>query len=313
MDSLIYSLNVTTPIFLTMIIGYILGKKGILTESFNSAANKYIFKIALPALLFVDMASTSIRDNFDVRYVLFCAVMTTVMFFSIWIGARIFIKEKSVIGSFVQASYRSSAAILAVAFIRNIYGNAGMAPLMIIGCVPLFNIYAVAVLTVEGQNQEFTKNIKQALINIIKNPIIIAIVAGVAVSALDIKFGAVIDKTLNNLAVTATPIALLVTGAGFEGRKALSKIGLTVWATLIKLVIIPAVFIPAAVYMGFRNDALMTLIIMLASPTATISYIMAKNMNNDAPFAASVIVLTTFLSALTITFWVFLARYFGVV
>ena len=313
MDSLIYSLNVTTPIFLTMIIGYILGKKGILTESFNSAANKYIFKIALPALLFVDMASTSIRDNFDVRYVLFCAVMTTVMFFSIWIGARIFIKEKSVIGSFVQASYRSSAAILAVAFIRNIYGNAGMAPLMIIGCVPLFNIYAVAVLTVEGQNQEFSKNIKQALINIIKNPIIIAIVAGVAVSALDIKFGAVIDKTLNNLAVTATPIALLVTGAGFEGRKALSKIGLTVWATLIKLVIIPAVFIPAAVYMGFRNDALMTLIIMLASPTATISYIMAKNMNNDAPFAASVIVLTTFLSALTITFWVFIARYFGVV
>ena len=313
MDSLIYSLNVTTPIFLTMIIGYILGKKGILTESFNSAANKYIFKIALPALLFVDMASTSIRDNFDGRYVLFCAVMTTVMFFSIWIGARIFIKDKSVIGSFVQASYRSSAAILAVAFIRNIYGNAGMAPLMIIGCVPLFNIYAVAVLTVEGQNQEFSKNIKQALINIIKNPIIIAIVAGVAVSALDIKFGAVIDKTLNNLAVTATPIALLVTGAGFEGRKALSKIGLTVWATLIKLVIIPAVFIPAAVYMGFRNDALMTLIIMLASPTATISYIMAKNMNNDAPFAASVIVLTTFLSALTITFWVFIARYFGVV
>ena len=313
MDSLIYSLNVTTPIFLTMIIGYILGRIGMLNESFTGAANKFIFKIALPALLYIDLASTNIRENFDAKYVVFCAIITTVMFFALWICARIFIKDKSGIGAFVQASYRSSAAILAVAFIQNIYGNSGMAPIMIIGCVPLYNIYAVLVLTIEGQGKDVSKNIKNAVINILKNPIIIAIAAGVAASVLNFKFPPVIDKTLHNFATTATPLALIAIGAGFEGRKALSKLKLTAVATAIKLLVIPGVFVPLAIKMGFRDDALMTMIIMLASPTTTTSYIMAKNMNNDAPFTASVIVSTTFFSALTITFWVFVARCIGVI
>lgn len=53
-------------------------------------------------------------------------------------------------GEFIQASYRGSAAVLGVAYIQNIYGNAGMAPLMIIGTVPLYNIAAVLVLSFTG-------------------------------------------------------------------------------------------------------------------------------------------------------------------
>lgn len=66
-----------------------------------------------------------------------------------WFLARIFMKDKSIIGEFVQASYRSSAAVLGAAFILNIYSDTGMVPLMIIGAVPLYNIFAVIILTVE--------------------------------------------------------------------------------------------------------------------------------------------------------------------
>lgn len=309
MDSLIYSLNATLPVFLTILIGYGLKQIKMLNDGFVSVANKFNFKVTLPAMLFLDLAVTNIRENFDLRYVLFCAGVTTVMFFAIWGTSKLFIKDKSIIGAFVQASYRSSAAVLGIAFIQNIYGNAGMAPIMIIGCVPLYNIYAVLVLTIEGQsNRSGVAAIKSSLVNIAKNPIIISIFLGIAASLINISFNPIIEKTIKNLSVMASPLALIAIGAGFEGRKAVAKLKPSFAAALIKTMLLPMIFIPIAIVMGFRDQELVALIIMLGSPTTPSCYIMAKNMNNDGVLTSSVVVLTTLLSALTLTLWLFVAR-----
>lgn len=152
MGNFIYSLNATLPIFLVIVIGYGLMQKGMLNDNFVSVANKFNFKVTLPVLVFRDLSSANIREEFDMVFVLFCAVVTTICFFSIWAGAKLFIKDKSITGAFVQASFRSSAAVMGIAFIENMYGNSGMAPMMIIGAVPLYNIYSVLVLTFEGED-----------------------------------------------------------------------------------------------------------------------------------------------------------------
>lgn len=314
MDSLIYSLNATIPVFLVIVAGYILKQIGMLNEGFVKCANKFNFTVTLPVLLFVDLSTTDIVGDFDLSYVLFCAVTTTVVFCGLWIGAKLILKDKSLVGEFVQAGYRSSAAILGVAFIQNIYGDSGMAPVMIIGCVPLFNIFAVLVLTFEGENSgDGAEHIKKSIINIIKNPIIIAIALGVIASLIRIDFPEIIDKTLSSFSKMATPLALITIGAGFEGKKAIAKIKPTIAASLIKLLILPAIFLPAAVKFGFRDQALVALIIMLGSPTTPSSYIMAKNMGHDGVLTSSTIVMTTLLSSLTLTFWIFLARYMGLI
>ena len=215
MDSLIYSLNATLPVFLVIVVGYVLKQIGILNNGFVKTANKFNFVVTLPVLLFVDLSTTDIIGDFDITYVLYCAFVTTVAFFGLWIAAKFLIKDKKIVGEFVQAGYRSSAAILGVAFIQNIYGDSGMAPVMIIGCVPLFNIFAVLVLTFEGEKDGGGKgNIINSLINIVKNPIIIGIVLGVAASLLKIDFPEIIDKTLASLAKMASPLALITIGCG---------------------------------------------------------------------------------------------------
>lgn len=311
MDSLIYSLNATLPVFFTIFIGYILKRINILNDAFVSAANKFNFKVTLPAMLFLDLASTDIYNNFDLKYVLFCAAATTVMFFAIWGGAKLFIKDKRIIGAFVQASYRSSAAILGAAFILNIYGTSGMAPIMIIGCVPLYNIYAVTVLTIEGGSENGKGAIKKSAVNILKNPIILSILAGILASLVNLRLPDILNKTLNNFAVMASPLALVAIGAGFEGKKAIAKIKPTIAAALIKTMVLPCMFLPIAAALGFRGQELVALIIMLGSPTTPSSYIMAKNMNNDGVLSSSVIVTTTLLSSVTLTFWIFIARALG--
>ena len=141
MSNLIFSLNATMPIFLTMILGLFFRKVGILDESFTSKMNKFVFKIALPVLLFQDLSDSDFSAVWDIKFVLFCFFATLLSILAVW-GLSHLLKERSARGEFIQAAYRSSAAILGIAFIQNIYGNSGMAPLMIISSVPLYNIMA---------------------------------------------------------------------------------------------------------------------------------------------------------------------------
>lgn len=314
MENFIYSVNVTFPIFLVMVIGYILRQIGMLNENFVTVANRFNFKVTLPFMLFRDISSVDIRAVFDVKYVLFCAVVSTVCFWLIWGGTKLFLKEQSMRGAFVQASFRSSAAVMGLAFIQNIYGTSAMGPLMIVGAVPLYNIFSVIVLTFEGeQSEEIDKKqkIKEACINIAKNPIILGILTGLVAALLRVDFPVVIDKTINNVAQMATPLALITIGAGFEGRKALAKIKPTIAASMIKLVIQPLIFLPVAAWMGFTGEKMIAILIMLASPTTPSCYIMAKNMKNDGTLTASVIVMTTLLAAFTLTGWIFLLKTMG--
>ena len=312
MDNFIFSLEATMPVFLVMVVGYFLRRIGMLNESFCAVANKYVFKVALPLLLFKDIAETDLRTDFNLTFVLYCMIVTTVMFLGIWALTAWLMPDKSLVGAFSQAAARSSAAVLGIAFVENIYGNAGLTPMMIVAAVPLFNIYSVIILTFSAQHREKGRGaIRTACINVLKNPIILGILAGLPFSLLGISIPTIPLKTITSISNTATPIALLVVGAGFEGRKALSKLKPTVIASLIKLVILPAVFLPIAIACGLAGTEMIAILIMVGSPTTVSCYIMAKNMDNDGELTSSIIVLTTLLSSVTLTFWIFLLRSIG--
>lgn len=316
MSDFLFSVNVTLPIFLVMVIGWGLRQIGMLDEHFVTVANKFNFTVTLPVMLFRDIASVNIREVFDLKFVLFCAVASSICFWGIWGAAKLLVKDGSIRGAFVQASFRSSAAVMGLAFISNIYGSSAMGPLMIIGAVPLYNIYSVVVLTFEAHSEDGARDtgkIREACVNIVKNPIIIAIFLGLLASLIGISFPTFVDKTLNSVAQLATPLALIVIGAGFEGRRALAKIKPTLWASAVKLLVQPMIFLPVAAYMGYTGEKLIAILIMLASPTTPSCYIMAKSMKNDGVLTASVVVTTTLLAAFTLTFWIFLLRTFGLI
>lgn len=317
-ESLIYSLNATVPVFLVIVLGYVLGKLGMFSDGFISSANKLIFNVCLPVMLFKDMAEEDIVSAFNGSLVIYCAVITTLAVALIWGGAKLFIKDKTITGAFVQASYRSSVAVLGAAFMLNIFGTVGEMPMIIIGCVPLYNIYAVIVLSFEanGSYEGSRKDkLKNAASGIVKNPIIIGIAVGLIGSVIHIydHLPVIIMKSIDSVSAIASPLSLIIIGASFEGRKAIARIKPTIISCIIKLVVLPAVFIFGAILLGFRDESLIALVIMLGSPTTPSCYIMAKNMNNDGVLTSSVIAATTLLSALTLTFWIFIIKYMGYV
>ena len=315
-DNLIFSLNATMPLFIVMVVGWALKKRNFLCDEFVRVANKLNFNVTLPCMLFIDMKDCGIKENFDGKYVLYCFIVTLVCILTVWIGARLFIKNKTVIGEFVQGSYRGSAAVLGLALILNVAGDAGMGPIMIVGAVPLYNIFAVIILAVESSdNKDKDKDIKKTAVKAIKgvvtNPIIISLFAGMIFSFFDWDFPHIINKTVDSIGSLTTPLALICIGASFKGAAAIKMLGPTIAATLIKLVIQPAAFLPVAASLGFGVPEMAAVLIMLGAPTTPSCYIMAKNMGHDGTLTASIVALTTLLSAFTVTFWVFMMRTLG--
>ena len=314
MENLIFSLNATIPIFLMMLLGMLFRKLGWMDEVFAAKMNKFVFLVPLPVLLFEQLATVDFSEVWDIKFILFCFVVTAI---SITISTLISLlwKDRSVKGEFIQATYRSSAALLGIAFIQNIYGTAGMAPLMIIGSVPLYNIMAVVVLSFfkPGQKGMDKALIKKTLIGIITNPIIIGIVAGLLWSALKLPMPVILHKAVSSIGGVATPMGLMAMGATFDIKKAFGKIKPTVIAAFIKLVGFVAVFMPLAVATGFRREKLIAILVMLGSATTVSSYVMAKNMGHEGVVSSSVVMLTTMCSAFTLTGWLYIMKCFGLV
>lgn len=314
MENLIFSLNATIPIFLMMLLGMLFRKLGWMDEVFAAKMNKFVFLVPLPVLLFEQLATVDFSEVWDIKFILFCFVVTAI---SITISTLISLlwKDRSIKGEFIQATYRSSAALLGIAFIQNIYGTAGMAPLMIIGSVPLYNIMAVVVLSLfKPGNNSFDKAlVKKTLKGIATNPIIIGIVAGFVWSALKLPMPSILHKTVSSIGATATPMGLMSMGATFEMKKATSKMKPTLVAVFMKLVGFCAIFLPVAAMLGFRNEQLIAILVMLGSATTVSCFVMARNMGHEGTLSSGVIMMTTLLSAFTLTMWLDVLRSFGVV
>ena len=313
LQNLMFSLNSTMPLFFIMILGYVLYQKQFLTKSFVSVANKFVFNITLPVMLFNDLAGTDIRSSFDGGYVGFCAVVTMGSILVIWFLSRWLFQDKSIVGEFVQACYRSSAAILGAAFIQNIYGTSGMSGLMILGSVPLYNIFAVLILTLEcpdsqGITEPLGEKVRRSIGKIFRTPTLIAIALGMLASLIHLPIPTMVTKAMSSLGSMTSPLALLAIGAGFQGKAALAKIKPTALAAVIKLLVLPALFLPLAVRLGFTDQKLVALLVMLGSITTPSAYVMAKQMGHDGTLTGSVCAATTVFSAVTLTFWLFWAR-----
>lgn len=310
MDNLIFSLNATIPIFFTIIIGYLLRQTNMINDNFVTVVNKFNFKITLSALLFLDLYNADFYKVWNTKYVLFCFIVTLLCFIIITVLTLLFCKNKELIGEFIQSSYRGSAAVLGLAFIQNIYGSATVTPLMIIGTVPLYNILAVLVLSFTGStNQKLDKkHLIDSLKSLITNPIIISIFLGLLASLSHIQLPFIMTKTLHNLSVMATPLALIGLGASFEGRNALKMLKPTFFATIIRLFLQCALFLPLAIHMGFQGEEMVALLVMLGAPTTSSCYIMAKNMGHNGVLTSSTVVATTFFSSISLTFWLFILK-----
>ncbi|MCR5109571.1 MAG: AEC family transporter [Ruminococcus sp.] len=311
MENLRFSLNATVPVFLMMVFGYFSKKVGLLDDHTTAKLNKFVFRTLLPALLFMDLSTADFKAVWDGRFVLFCMIVT---FISVSVAClySLLHKDRYERGEIIQAAYRSSAAILGIAFVKNIYGEATMAALMIVGTVPLYNIIAVVTLSLTSPDRENQKGGRQLFLSTLKgivtNPIILGIIVGILWSVIGIPQPVILQKSVTYLGNMATPLSLIALGASFKAEEAKDKLPVTLGIVFIKLVLFCAIFLPVAVHFGFRGEKLIAILVMLGSATTGSCFVMAKNFGHKGSITALAVMMATLGSAFTLTGWLFVLK-----
>ena len=310
-ENLRFSLNATVPVFLMMVFGYFSKKVGLLDDHTTAKLNKFVFRTLLPALLFMDLSTADFKAVWDGRFVLFCMIVT---FISVSVAClySLLHKDRYERGEIIQAAYRSSAAILGIAFVKNIYGEATMAALMVVGTVPLYNIIAVVTLSLTSPDRENQKGGRQLFLSTLKgivtNPIILGIIVGILWSVIGIPQPVILQKSVTYLGNMATPLSLIALGASFKAEEAKDKLPVTLGIVFIKLVLFCAIFLPVAVHFGFRGEKLIAILVMLGSATTGSCFVMAKNFGHKGSITALAVMMATLGSAFTLTGWLFVLK-----
>lgn len=310
MDSLILSFNAVMPLFILMMLGYLLKRLQVARKSDFDMINALVFKIFLPVLLFKNLYTATSVDSFDMPIVLFTTAGVCAVFVLGYIFVRTAIKDNLRRAPMLQGFFRSNFAILGIPLINSICGDnvTGLTYLMAAVVVPLFNVLAVICFELfnsEKGNISIVKLIK----GVLKNPLIIGCALGIIGFAFKLKLPFVIEKSVDDISKIATPLSIIAIGGSFTFRSiknCFKEVFITVFS---RLVLIPFVANIIAVWMGFRGEALACILITFGGPIAISSFAMAQQMKCDEDVAANVVVFSSMFCILTMFLWIFILNF----
>ncbi|HKL47599.1 MAG TPA: AEC family transporter, partial [Candidatus Izemoplasmatales bacterium] len=179
METLLFALNAVLPIIILMIFGYILKHIGFLNDNFLSVANKYVYRIALPFMLFYNIYKIESLNAIQWNHVIFASGGIVFLFILGMIIVKFTIPDYKQKGVIVQTIFRANFAIIGIPLAESIGGELAVINLSMISAIaiPLMNILSVLALTMYMKDNE-TGQVKRTMIKIIKNPLIVAIFIG---------------------------------------------------------------------------------------------------------------------------------------
>lgn len=289
-----FALTVTLPNILLLILGKILRLKNIISHEFCEQAADLVFKLGLPLLLFTNLVKMNIDYVSQMRLVGAGAITVLILFTLAEIYAYFRISEPNNKGVFTQGVFRSNLGIAGLAFIQNAYGEAGVAAgAVYMGLITiLLNILSVITLSRTAQGSMGDK-VQSMIRNIVRNPLIIAIVIALILNALRVPLPEFVLQTFRYLANLALPLALICAGATFDWRSIRRVSDVSLQASVGRLVLAPVVAVGVGGVLGFRGMDMGILFLMTATPVAAASYVMAKAMGANDVAAANIVGLTT--------------------
>lgn len=306
-ENLIFSINVVLPMFLIMCLGTFLRKINIFDEEFLKTANRFTFKVLLPALLFNNIYKSKITDTFNAKLVIFAVCTVLIVITLLVIIVPKLEKNNKNRGVLIQAMFRSNYVLFGIPLCTNIFGESsiGITSMLIAVIVPLYNFMAVIILNIYSKDKV---QIKDTVLDVLKNPLIVASTLGIAASLLNIKLPTSAEKTISDVAIIATPLALMILGGEFEISNVYKNINYIFTVCLVKLIFVPGMVLPLAVLFGFRGIELGTLFSMITAPVAVSSFTMAQHCDANYELAGQIVFITTILSSLTIFMFIYILK-----
>ena len=313
MENISFAFNATAPVFILVLLGYFLRRRKVIDGHFIDTASDFAFKYLFPLVIFEQIYQVDIRANLNPFFILYCSVGALALGGAAWWIAPRSIRDRPTCGAFLQGIYRSNCGLMGVALATNVFGPEGsLATVLLLPFVSVIQNTGAVVFLTAFSPREQKNSLKRILLNIVRNPIIIGSVAGMAVSLLKLPVPRFLAEPVSDLAGMASTLAFVALGGQIRLDNFFRNTRLVLWGCLIKLVLSPLVIlVPAILFCGFSRYELGAIYFIFGASTAVSTFIFAKAMGSNETLAAQMVVYTTVFSSVTMFCWLFVLRYLG--
>jgi len=297
------------PIFAIIILGWVSHRRGFIPSEFIGPANSLVFYMAIPAMVFNAVAKASLRTHFDLSVLLLTLCAVVAGYAMAWASGALKRLKGGQLGTYIQSGFHGNLGYIGLAVAYYYLGEEGFVKTSILlgAMMILQNFLSVLALTLNSDKNSGKRDWAVLLRKIVGNPVIVSALVGIVFSLAEIPVPLVIERSLDILSGLALPMALLIIGGSISFDLIRHHMRLVFSTMAIKLVFLPGLGFALYRLFGLSAQEFLPGLILLASPAATISYVMAKEMGGDPDFAAASISASTLLSSITYTIWLNLA------
>ncbi len=301
------------PVFAIMALGYGALYFGYLSDSANNILPKYATGIAVPCLLFRSISQLDFSQAYDTRLLisyygvgLFCFLLTMKV-------ARLLFSRRP--GESVSVGFSvlfGNSVFMGLPIVERAYGAGGAEIAYGIVSVHAVAMYLIGSITMESVSSEGKGVIyamNQSIRALVLNPLVIGICAGFVANIVALKVPIVIGSSMDLLAQTALPVGVFSIGAALTQYKIKEQLAESLFCTSIKLLVFPLLVLlmsyMAGVLFNLPFDMARVAIIIAALPSGINIYLFAVLYKRAEALAASVLLISTVISIVTISVWLF--------
>ena len=315
MTNTIFIINTVSPIFLIVILGWVLRKIGVIHEEFIKQSTKFVFNVTLPVLIFLKLAIVDFSIIFDGKIIVLVYICMIIVFLLSWLLAKIFITKGHGRGVFIQGGFWPNNVIIGLALIMNIFGEDAVSRTVMIltFLIPLDNILAVVALTISDRKEKRDKALTKMTKSIALNPVIIAAIVAIIISLLQIPIPIMIINTGDYLAAITLPLALIGVGGSLRIKYLQKTSFITLGSSIVKLLVAPLVATIIGYIIGYNGTDLGIIFILFACPTAIVSYIFAEAMTPHGELAGNILITTTLAASFTMPIGLMILAYLNLI
>ncbi len=280
--------------------------RGFIPVEFIGPANRLVYYLAIPAMIFRSIIQGSFKTHFNHIVLEITLACVFILFVVSWLLAVFLRVEKQQRGTFIQSSFHGNLGYIGLAVAYYYLGDKGLVKASILAgfVMILQNLLAVVALRIHSDETSGLKSGFSVIRGVLGNPVIISAMAGILVSLSEFPIPEMLDRSLKILSGMALPMALMLIGAGLSFDLIHHRLRPILITGALKLIVLPGLGFLLYWMLHLRPEDFLPGLILLGAPTATITYVMAKEMNSDTNFAIAAISSNTLLSALTFMFWI---------
>lgn len=302
-------INTIIPIFIIILLGLLIRSRGFLPSNLIGPLNRMVYYLAIPAMIFRELAKASFQAHFNSLLLAGTLIPVVAVFAIALVTGLLFSIQRTEFGTFLQSSFHGNLGYIGLAVAYYFLGKEGLTSASILaGFLMLIqNLFAVIGLQIFSQSAGTGGRLWFVFKKVVGNPIILSALVGIAFSVLKMPLPETVERSLSIISGMALPLALLVIGASLSFSLIKSYLSLILGAGFLKLLILPALGLLLYQWFGLTPSQFLPGLILLAAPTATVTYVMASQMKGSPQLATGSVSMNTLLSALTFTFWLSLS------